>query len=396
MKDLKARFRTKEYINPRTGSKSWRVSGTKRDRTRVQENYADPEAARCRQIELEGEYHVRPSDTTLRATRLTDTQVHLAELAFARLSDDADLTRAVDNWLRDGKRNHVVESVRVDEAIIKFKAWLDGEGDGTGNGHCTLRDTSRPSLRGRVEVFGNSVRNLRVNDVTLEVVENFLNKLRSREANPVTAVTCDNYRRDISRFFAWCIERPRRWTATNPCKEIRIERGEKAPPAILTVAQCKDLLDAAAKRKLGAYVAVCLFGGLRPFEAARLTWDNVNVHDREIRLEGTQTKTGRPRVVAICDTLFAWLKANKGQPFYPSGWHKQFRAVKKAAKIFKWPVDVMRHTAVSHYFRKTGSYGQTAEQFGNSEAIIKKHYQGRVSSDDTKKFYALRPKKGTK
>jgi hypothetical protein len=38
-------------------------------------------------------------------------------------------------------------------------------------------------------------------------------------------------------------------------------------------------------------------------------------------------------------------------------------------------------------------YGKAAEQFGNSEAIIKKHYQSRVSSDDTKKFYALMPKK---
>jgi hypothetical protein len=56
----------------------------------------------------------------------------------------------------------------------------------------------------------------------------------------------------------------------------------------------------------------------------------------------------------------------------------------------------MRHTAISHYFRKTGSYGLTAEQFGNSEAIIKRHYQGRVSSEDTRKFYALLPKKGVK
>jgi hypothetical protein len=34
---------------------------------------------------------------------------------------------------------------------------------------------------------------------------------------------------------------------------------------------------------------------------------------------------------------------------------------------------------------------KTAEQFGNSESIIKKHYPGRVSRADTKKFYALRP-----
>jgi hypothetical protein len=30
--------------------------------------------------------------------------------------------------------------------------------------------------------------------------------------------------------------------------------------------------------------------------------------------------------------------------------------------------------AISHFFRKTGSYGPTAEQFGNSESIIKLHY----------------------
>jgi hypothetical protein len=58
--------------------------------------------------------------------------------------------------------------------------------------------------------------------------------------------------------------------------------------------------------------------------------------------------------------------------------------------------DVLRHTAISHYFRATGSYGRTAEQFGNSESIIKKHYQSRVSSKDTKRFYALRPGAGAR
>ncbi len=41
----------------------------------------------------------------------------------------------------------------------------------------------------------------------------------------------------------------------------------------------------------------------------------------------------------------------------------------------------------------TGSYGLTAEQFGNSESIIKLHYQGRVTSEDTKRFYMLKPLK---
>ena len=61
------------------------------------------------------------------------------------------------------------------------------------------------------------------------------------------------------------------------------------------------------------------------------------------------------------------------------------------AGLQPWTKDAMRHTAISHFFRKTGSYGLAAERFGNSEGVIKRHYQGRVSSDDTRKFYALLP-----
>ena len=155
---------------------------------------------------------------------------------------------------------------------------------------------------------------------------------------------------------------------------------------------------------LAPYIAVCLFAGLRPQEAARLTWEQVRLEDRELRLEGNQTKTKRPRVVTICSTLAAWLKAYEGEPFYPANWRKDFDKLKAeigydgregddGKKLKPWPEDVLRHTAISHYFRQTGSYGRTAEQFGNSEAIIKRHYQGRVSSADTEKFYAIQPTK---
>jgi integrase len=219
----------------------------------------------------------------------------------------------------------------------------------------------------------------------------------------VSAKTKDNDRRAISRFFSWCIERPRRWAAMNPCREIRTARCDDVPPAILAVKECKALLTEAQafeEGRLVPYVAVCLFGGLRPFEAARLSWDAVNLTDGEMRLEASQTKTGASRVVAICPTLRAWLESCKGKPFFPPNWRKDFDHIKEAAGyggrgnkkgLKPWPVDVMRHTAISHYFRQTGSYGQTAEQFGNSEARIKKHYQGRVSSADTRNFYAIMP-----
>jgi integrase len=244
-------------------------------------------------------------------------------------------------------------------------------------------------------MFGNGIGNFPVDEITPEIIEGFLGKLK------VSPVTRDNYKRSISRFFAWCIERPRRWAIANPCNEISIDLGERHPPGILTLKQCEDLLQASEREGVVPYTAVCMFGGLRPFEAARLTWDNVNLEDKEIRLDPIQTKTKKGRVMAICPTLLAWLKAYKETPFYPTNCRAKFEAVKTAAGFgnpkvdptrTKWTVDVLRHTAISHYFRLTGSYGQTAEQFGNSEAIIKAHYQGRVSTSDTKAFYSLKPK----
>ena len=391
----KQQFKIKEFVNA-SGTLSYRVDGYKRDGTRVRENHAELKDAQCRQVELLAEYLSRqPEDTSIRATRLSENQVRIAESAFMRLGKDEEMLLAIEHWVRDGRQNSVSESPKLDDAFKDFSKWLDGS---------ELRDLSRRNLKRRVEVFINSTPNMRVADVRPDTIDAFLAK-----RNGISSKSKDNDRRAVSRFFSWCIERPRRWASGNPCREVRVSHGEESPPAILTLGECEALLRKAEsfeKGRLAPYTAVCLFGGLRPFEAARLTWNQVNLTDGEIRLEGNQTKTGKGRVVAICPTLKAWLHAHKNKSFYPSNWRKDFDKVKltagfgtpdeKNTKLKPWPVDVMRHTAISHYFRDTGSYGKTAEQFGNSEAIIKNHYQGRVNSEDTKKFYSLLPKKGRK
>lgn len=395
------RFKVKEFQNA-SGTKSYRVDGYKRDGARVRENYADLIKAKARQIELETEWIRGNVPTELQATKLTREQVSLAEAAFLRLGPDAwqELSLAIEHWIRHGRQSAVRESPRLDDAFRQFCGWLPSSDS-------ELRELSQKNLRRRVNVFVNSVPNMRVADATPDTIDGYLDK------RSISKKSKDNDRRAISRFFSWCIERPRRWASMNPCREVKVlkkkknEGGGDAQPAVLSVNEAEVILREAEsfeEGRLAPYVAVCLFGGLRPFEAARLTWDAVNLTDGEIRLEAGQTKTGMPRVVTICPTLKAWLEAHKGKPFFPSNWRKDFDVVKLAAgfgtpnddhrKLKPWPVDVLRHTAVSHFFRETGSYGRTAEQFGNSEGIIKNHYQGRVSSEDTKKFYAIMPKKG--
>ncbi len=83
----------------------------------------------------------------------------------------------------------------------------------------------------------------------------------------------------------------------------------------------------------------------------------------------------------------------KGREIFPANWLNDFRAVRQMADVKGWPTDVVQHPAVSHFFRLTGSHGRTAEQFGNSESIIKLYYQDHESSEDTKRFYRLKPQR---
>lgn len=396
MKAPKARFKILPFTNPRTGTPSWRVTGTRRNGERIRENFAAADEAQYRHTELEAEFHAANGVAALRATRLTDEQVGIAEAAFKRLEKDEDLLTAVDHWLRTGKPTTIKESPRLDEALKVYEDWLETTTD--------LRAVTKGHLRRRVTHFVKNVPNLRVTDVLPDHIENYL------AHRNVSANTKDANCRAISSFFTWCMKGKRHWTINNPCYAVEIEgltSDDDREPVVLAVKECEALLRAAEKFENGRlvpYLALCMFGGLRPFESARLAWDQVNLTDGEIRLKGTQTKTGKGRIVVICKTLKAWLsRYRKSGEIYRAPYDLELKALRASIgygpkteeqpHLKPWVPDVLRHTAISHYFRHTGSYGRTAEQFGNSEGIIKKHYQGRVSSADTKQFYALRPRK---
>jgi integrase len=393
MKATETRFKISPFINKLTGSQSWRVSGTKRNGERIRENFARENDARNKQVELEAEFLQGQTETMLRSTKLTEPQIRVAESIFTLLPDAEQVRDRFMRFLQNGLATAtapVGAAPLIDDAFKDFEKWLDGEPDASGNNICKLREPSKLALRSRVGAFKSGMGKVRLDEITPDMIENFLGNLKNA-GNKLNARTVINYKLNVSRFFTWCIARPRKWVAMNPCKEIKLERDEKGAIQILSVEQVEKLLQAAEKGNLAVYTALAVFGGLRPAEIARLTWEQINLTDKEIHLESKQTKTKRSRTIQICPTLLAWLTAYKGEEIYPAGWIKRFRKVRMAAGIVNWIPDCARHTAISHYFRHTGSYGKAAEKFGNSEQIIKDHYQGRVTSDETKLFYAIKP-----
>ena len=166
MKAPKARFKILPYTNPRTGTPSWRVTGTRRNGERIRENFARAEEAQYRHTELEGEFHAANGVAALRATRLTDEQVGIAEAAFKRLERDEDLITAVDHWLRTGQPKTIKESPRLDEALKVYTEWLETTTE--------LRELTKNRLRNRVEHFVANTGNVRVTDVLPEHIEKYL------------------------------------------------------------------------------------------------------------------------------------------------------------------------------------------------------------------------------
>jgi integrase len=381
---LKARFSVVPFTNS-SRTVSYRINGKMPDGSRVRENFKDQAAAEARRLELEMEFRKKlPTDNLmLRATELNDAQLRIAELGFRRLPTPDDMTLAIDLWLKSGKPAQTKESPRLDTAVNDYLEFLDKS---------DFRDATKQHWKTRIKKFRQLSPDFPVSEFTPDHIAEYLGK-----CSPGSK---DTDRRCVSRFFSFCIEK--KWLTTNPAKkQTRSRNREQTVISVLTVDQCKALLHAAEQEELAVYMSICLFAGLRPSEAARLDWKAINLKDRTIRLEHDQTKTHQSRVVTINDTLHGWLKKYEDKPIVPPNFRKKFDKVKLAAgfgtpddehpDLVEWPADAMRHTCISFHFQKHKSFGLAAEEFGNSESVIKKHYKAKVRSEDMEPFYKLLP-----
>ncbi|HRI12839.1 MAG TPA: hypothetical protein PLX89_07525 [Verrucomicrobiota bacterium] len=380
-----SRFRIVPFTNT-SGTEAWRVTGWTRDGQRIRENYPTQETAVVRRAELENEFLRGHAPESARVTTLDATRLRYAELAFVHLGDDAEpgeIVRAARHWVDTGRAVAGPEDApRLDDAISTFKEWLKNKSG--------LRPKTQIGLRQEIGMFARLVGNPKLGEITPDFLDGYF------ERRKVSPTSKDAARRALSRFFSWCIERPRRWLLANPAAAVRVlpKNADKAPPAILTVDQCERLVRAAEAEESGRLVpwfALGLFGGLRPTEASRVTWAQINLKDGEIRLEGVQTKTGDPRVLEVGPTLREWLKAYREAPMGFS--RRKFRRIIEAAGV-DWTKDILRHTSATAHLRVSKSYADVARHFGNSEAVLKRHYEGRMTSDDAKRFFQLRPSAG--
>ncbi len=369
---MKEQFKIKSFVN-KSGALSYRVYGMLRGKF-LRENFKNQAEAITRQQNLVRE---QANMTPLPAitTRLTSDQCKEAEACFYRLENTAHtLTFAVDFMLRNYRP--AVNKCMLFEAVKLFLAERTRE---------QLRPDSIVNLTMRLNRFKKRVGDWPVSEVTEgQITEHLFPKDDTRTARSII-----NDRLVLANFFNWCVTK--KYCAANPCASVKAPkvRGRKAP-ASLTLADSRKLMVAVRDYRDGQavpYFVLGLFGGLRPTEITRLSWDDIDFARNRVDLKPEVAKTGEHRFVSLTPNMIAWLEPHrlKRTPFKLA--ETVFERVRNG---ITWPPDVMRHTAVSNYL--VGHTDREAtERHGHSMTVMLKHYRDRVSPEDAKAFWDITP-----
>jgi integrase len=199
----------------------------------------------------------------------------------------------------------------------------------------------------------------------------------------------------ISTLFQFAVRRGYR--SDNPCNQLEPIEPNDPKREILTLDETKKCLQwFLANPRLLAWFALSTFAGLRPDEAMKTTWADINLKEGWIKVEAQTTKVGERRVVYPHATALAWIK--KAQDLgaqLPLTTKQRVMEMKELRPVLGWGTwkqDVTRHTAASMWLAHSDSAEKVATALGNSEKILRKHYLALVTKVDAEKFWNLTPK----
>jgi integrase len=208
-----------------------------------------------------------------------------------------------------------------------------------------------------------------------------------------TPNTKRTYLRDVTTMFSFGVKNGH--CVENPALKVEKPSLHDTSPMILMVPDCERLMRSAERvdPELVQYLAFCLFAGLRPSEAARITKENMK--EGAIEVFGKKVRARNRRLVPINPTLKAWLVKYPGD-FEPVNLQRRIMAVRNGTgsdgvEPIRWTQDCLRHTFVSMHYAIHGAK-ETAIVAGHSETVLFQHYRELVPRTEAEKFWSIVPK----
>lgn len=382
-------FKVRSYRN-RSGSASWRVTGTKPSGERIRQNYQEKgEAVRAAadlELEAAGMREARQAQRTI----LTPEQLSDAEAAV-QAAGGRSLSHLINHYFSLEARC-LTKGATFDQAVGFFEDHFRAEILSVSilnareeflNSRIGVRRATSRNYESSLKLLLSPNPNKALHEFTVHDLENSLRPYRKANSRRTHA-------RIFSIFFNWAVRH--HYCLSNPCERLDRSKREGSKISILSLMEIRRLLAAAVSYRNGvcaAAVAISLFGGLRPSELFELSEDDVS-HER-IRVTGGKMRRTLKRTVPVPPVLVAWLSSF---PFkgLPRGWDYKLKVLKKATNAATWTQDVLRHTSISFQAERDQNEGLTAFNCGTSKEMMDRHYRNSIEDpNEVAEFWKLAP-----
>jgi len=285
--------------------------------------------------------------------------------------DPTSVLSAVNFW---SLRNKPVTRARVSEVVKKMLIVKRNE-----------RKSERHlgDLRSRLGRFAGDFRK-DCCDVTTAEIQHWLDDLELTNRSKI------NYRTTIRNLFAFAVARG--YAADNPVKATQTIKADDVPIEIYTPVEMRKLVTAASIEFVPSIV-LGGFAGLRSNEIQRLTWEDIQLAERNIIVGIEQAKTATRRNVPMWDNCAEWLAPYAGRTglIWGGGYSQFYDAQKLTAENagIDWKRNALRHSYASYRFAQTTDAGRVSGELGNSASMVHKHYREPVTRQDADKWFNI-------
>lgn len=339
-----------------------------------------------RKLEIEANGH---QEVSLKATHLSLPEIRDAEMALGLLRRQGiaqSLTEVSESFMVGYK---AVTAITWEDGVEFFSDWRK-----------TVRKVRDITDQADTSVLMALGREAGATDLrTLD-----LTALKKALYNPKRANrTQRDYRDLLHNFFEWLVNE--NYYSSNPIKNWERPKVEKQEVVILTHTQVRDLLNHSGS--MLPYFAITLFSGVRPHEARRLTWEELDLHSEHpcIWVKQGRTKTRRGRVSLLPNLLEILKYCNLNRDKFPGPGHyyrPEFDGARKAAGVLGpsiWVNDVCRHTFASNVYLSLLHEGkshieavsQLIRDMRTSENMLWDSYITQVIGDDAREYGRIVP-----
>lgn len=210
--------------------------------------------------------------------------------------------------------------------------------------------------------------------------------------------TIKTHLKNVRAMFAFALTK--KYVAANPAVSIEPPKDNRQRPVILSPEDAERLMRLVERWDPGLiqYVALILFGGLRPEESEACRKEYIG--ETVIDLPPDVLKNNKRRLVELGDlpTLKAWLAI--APEFSRANLRKRMDAVRDATKSkgdperigpIPWGHDILRKSFVS-YSAAIHGVAKTGLLADHSEQVLKHHYRELVTRAEAERFWGILPK----